>query len=54
MCGAELLALPDGVQRVAAALQQSGHPRAVFKLRPQDLEFLTGAPVADVAEQVAP
>ncbi|KQP14236.1 YbaK/EbsC family protein [Pseudorhodoferax sp. Leaf267] len=26
----------------------AGHPHAVFKLRPQDLERLTGAPVADV------
>ncbi|CAM3764610.1 YbaK/EbsC family protein [Paracidovorax anthurii] len=28
MCGAELHSLPDGVQRVAAALQSSGHPHA--------------------------
>lgn len=26
----------------------AGHPHAVFRLRPQDLEMLTGAPVADV------
>jgi prolyl-tRNA editing enzyme YbaK/EbsC (Cys-tRNA(Pro) deacylase) len=26
----------------------AGHPHAVFQLRPQDLETLTGAPVADV------
>ena len=26
MCGAELAALPDGVRRVAVALQKSGHP----------------------------
>ena len=26
----------------------AGHPHAVFPLRPQDLEALTGAPVADV------
>jgi prolyl-tRNA editing enzyme YbaK/EbsC (Cys-tRNA(Pro) deacylase) len=26
----------------------AGHPHAVFQLRPQDLEQLTGAPVADV------
>ncbi|HNZ90762.1 MAG TPA: YbaK/EbsC family protein, partial [Acidovorax sp.] len=26
MCGAELKALPEGVQRVAAALQAYGHP----------------------------
>ena len=28
MCGAELKPLPDGVQRVAAALQAKGHPHA--------------------------
>ena len=28
MCGSELTALPDGVQRVAAALQAKGHPHA--------------------------
>lgn len=28
MCGAELKPLPDGVQRVAAALQVQGHPHA--------------------------
>ena len=32
----------------------AGHPQGVFKLRPQDLEGLTGAPVADVVEQTAP
>ncbi|MET0208905.1 MAG: YbaK/EbsC family protein [Burkholderiaceae bacterium] len=30
----------------------AGHPHAVFQLRPQDLEGLTGAPVADVAQAV--
>ena len=30
----------------------AGHPHGVFKLRPQDLERLTGAPVADVVQQV--
>jgi prolyl-tRNA editing enzyme YbaK/EbsC (Cys-tRNA(Pro) deacylase) len=29
----------------------AGHPHGVFKLRPQDLEKLTGAPVADVVQQ---
>jgi prolyl-tRNA editing enzyme YbaK/EbsC (Cys-tRNA(Pro) deacylase) len=29
----------------------AGHPHGVFKLRPQDLERLTGAPVADVVLQ---
>src|SRR3954451_8791181 len=28
----------------------AAHPHGVFKLRPQDLEKLTGAPVADVAQ----
>lgn len=31
----------------------AGHPHAVFRLRPQDLEALTGAPVADVAQPPA-
>jgi prolyl-tRNA editing enzyme YbaK/EbsC (Cys-tRNA(Pro) deacylase) len=31
----------------------AGHPHGVFKLRPQDLERLTGAPVADVVQQPA-
>ncbi|MBK0394782.1 YbaK/EbsC family protein [Ramlibacter algicola] len=29
----------------------AGHPHGVFKLRPQDLERLTGAPVADVTKE---
>jgi prolyl-tRNA editing enzyme YbaK/EbsC (Cys-tRNA(Pro) deacylase)/predicted Fe-S protein YdhL (DUF1289 family) len=32
MCGAELKPLPDGVQRVAAALQAHGHPHAPVML----------------------
>lgn len=32
MCGAELKALPEGVQRVAAVLQASGHPHAPVML----------------------
>lgn len=32
MCGAELKALPDGVRRVAAALQLAGHPHAPMML----------------------
>jgi prolyl-tRNA editing enzyme YbaK/EbsC (Cys-tRNA(Pro) deacylase) len=31
----------------------AGHPHGVFKLRPQDLEALTGAPVADVVVAAA-
>ena len=29
----------------------AGHPHGVFKLRPDDLQRLTGAPVADVAQE---
>lgn len=32
----------------------AGHPHAVFKLRPKDLERLTGAPVADVVVAAHP
>ena len=28
----------------------AGHPHAVFRLKPQDLERLTGAPVVDVVQ----
>jgi prolyl-tRNA editing enzyme YbaK/EbsC (Cys-tRNA(Pro) deacylase) len=31
----------------------AGHPHGVFKLRPQDLKRLTGAPVADVVQEAA-
>ena len=31
----------------------AGHPHGVFRLRPQDLEQLTGAPVADVVQAPA-
>ena len=48
MCGAELKVLAEGVQRIATALQARGHPHDVFKLAPQDLATLSGAPVVDV------
>ncbi|MDD2881525.1 MAG: YbaK/EbsC family protein [Rhodoferax sp.] len=32
----------------------AGHPHGVFKLQPDDLRHLTGAPMVDVAEQGAP
>jgi prolyl-tRNA editing enzyme YbaK/EbsC (Cys-tRNA(Pro) deacylase) len=32
----------------------AGHPHGVFKLRPHDLERLTGAPVADVVQRTEP
>jgi prolyl-tRNA editing enzyme YbaK/EbsC (Cys-tRNA(Pro) deacylase) len=31
----------------------AGHPHGVFKLKPQDLERLTGAPIADVVQAPA-
>ena len=31
----------------------AGHPHAVFQLEPKDLQRLTGAPVADIAQQAA-
>ena len=31
----------------------AGHPYGVFPLAPQDLEKLTGAPVADVVKEAA-
>lgn len=34
--------------RFADVWAAAGHPHAVVRLRPQDLEHLTGAPVADV------
>ena len=36
--------------RFAEIWAAAGHPHAVFKLTPADLEKLTGAPVADVVE----
>jgi prolyl-tRNA editing enzyme YbaK/EbsC (Cys-tRNA(Pro) deacylase) len=32
----------------------AGHPHAVFRLQPSDLERLTGAPVADIDQPVVP
>lgn len=39
---------PEGFQRVSQALAARGH---VFKLSPDELVQLTGAPVADVVQQ---
>jgi len=36
--------------RFAEIWAAAGHPHGVFKLRPQDLESLAGAPVADVTQ----
>lgn len=40
--------------RFAEIWAAAGHPHGVFKLRPQDLVALTGAPVADVDQPVQP
>ncbi|MFT4242338.1 MAG: YbaK/EbsC family protein [Acidovorax sp.] len=45
MCGAELKNLPEGVQRVAAALQAKGHPHAPVML---DDAARTASQAADV------
>ena len=39
--------------RFAEVWAAAGHPNGVFALAPQDLEKLTGAPVADVVKDVA-
>lgn len=39
--------------RFAEIWAAAGHPHAVFRLAPADLERLTGAPVADVVAEVA-
>lgn len=39
--------------RFAEIWAAAGHPHAVFRLTPADLEHLTGAPVADVVAEVA-
>ena len=36
------------MQRVAQVLQDAGHPHGVFRLSPQQLQALTGAPCANV------
>jgi len=38
--------------RFAEIWAAAGHPHGVFKLSPHDLQRLTGAPVADVAQAV--
>ena len=47
MCGAELKALPEGVQRVAAVLQAAGHPHGPQML---DDAARTAQQAADEAE----
>ena len=43
-----VLLIDRALFRFDAIWAAAGHPHAVFQLRPQDLEALTGAPVADV------
>ena len=38
--------------RFAGIWAAAGHPNGVFQLAPQDLEKLTGAPVADVVKEI--
>lgn len=46
----EVIVLMDlSLMRFEEIWAAAGHPHAVFKLMPQDLELLTGAPVVDVA-----
>lgn len=41
------------LQRFGEIWAAAGHPHAVFRLKPQDLERLTGAPVEDVVQAPA-
>ena len=49
---------PLATQPLAARFDEiwaaAGHPNGVFRLSPQELEALTGAPVADVVQVPAP
>lgn len=42
--------LDQTLWRFAEVWAAAGHPHGVFRLRPDDLKQLTGAPVADVVE----
>jgi prolyl-tRNA editing enzyme YbaK/EbsC (Cys-tRNA(Pro) deacylase) len=42
--------LDQDLWRFAEVWAAAGHPHGVFRLRPDDLKQLTGAPVADVVE----
>lgn len=42
------------LQRFEVLWAAAGHPHAVFALSPQELERITGAPLADVTEPPAP
>jgi prolyl-tRNA editing enzyme YbaK/EbsC (Cys-tRNA(Pro) deacylase) len=48
LSGEETLLLDRDLQRFAEIWAAAGHPNGVFRLSPQDLQRLTGAPWADV------
>ena len=49
---ATVVVIDRSLFRFAEIWAAAGHPHAVFRLSPQDLERLTGAPVEDVALEV--
>lgn len=53
MCGAELKPLPEPAQRVMSVLLSRSHSPVVFKRTPTQLQVLTEAAVADLAEVLA-
>jgi prolyl-tRNA editing enzyme YbaK/EbsC (Cys-tRNA(Pro) deacylase) len=48
LLGEPTLLLDRELQRFAEIWAAAGHPNGVFRLTPQDLQRLTGAPWADV------
>lgn len=57
MCGAVLKALPEGVQRVAGALQEKGHPHALLMLNDaartaQQAADALGVSLGQIAESI--
>ena len=57
MCGAEVITLPEGVQRVAALLQTSGHPHAPVMLddaarTAQQADDALGVSVGQIAKSI--
>jgi prolyl-tRNA editing enzyme YbaK/EbsC (Cys-tRNA(Pro) deacylase) len=44
--------LDQDLWRFAEIWAAAGHPHGVFRLQPEDLKRLTGAPVADVVQAV--
>ena len=56
ICGVPMAAvtlIDRDLYRFAQIWAAAGHPYGVFSLAPQDLEKLTGAPVADVVKDAA-